>query len=412
MNLPDFRFVRRLVIAGALFSILVSPTFAEPVRIANGNQPQYGIRTLALEEVWTLGGEESDLILGVLNRVLVDEDGNAYLLDNQLSTIQVVSPEGELLRTLGREGDGPGEFRSPAEMCFLPDGTLGVLQPVPGKVVRLNRQDGTPAGSWPLSNADTGGVLQMQGLRAGGDEVVVAGTHQVVDQAAGILRRDTFLAYVDLQTGLIGREITRRSSQLDLGNVRLDENDLAGGPEVRFDVLPDGRTAVAIPRNGYEISIFTPDGSLERVFTRTFTSWQRDEVANDIWRRILERLEQRLSPGCDISWETTEPDVQSLHVAPDGNIWIQNSRGRWAAPEGVFIAFDVFSAEGVYLEEIHFECPGDPRRDMLFFVGNNKVVKIDGFWDAALAEFGGTGIEDTCDGEPRPMVVTCYRIKS
>ena len=39
-------------------------------------------------------------------------------------------------------------------------------------------------------------------------------------------------------------------------------------------------------------------------------------------------------------------DVQALHVAPDGDIWIQNSRGRWDPPAGVFTCYDVFDGEG------------------------------------------------------------------
>jgi len=410
MTQPSSVSVPILLLAGLLALCLVQPAVSEPVRVDNGSQAANGTRVVELEELWTLGGEDSELFFGVINRVLIDEHENIYLLDGQLSEVQVISPDGEHLRTLGREGDGPGEFRGPSEMGFLPDGSLGVLQRMPGKIMRLDRESGDPLGSWPLSDAETGGFIEMQGLRVGGSEIIVSGSHQVFDQSSGLIHRDNILAYVDVGTGLIGNEIIRRKVTIELSNMRLDENELVGGPEGRFDVLPDGRTVVAVPRNDYEVSIYTPDGTVERVFTREFTSWQRDEYASSIWQRILENIEQNQAPGSKISWEETEQDVQYLHVAGDSRIWIQNARGRWDPPAGIFTAFDVFTSDGVFTEEVQFVCEGNARRDFLFLSNKNLVFKIGGFWDAALSRFGGAGLSD--DEEPLPVTVTCYRARS
>ncbi len=40
-------------------------------------------------------------------------DGNYYVMDRGNSRIAVFGPDGEFVRSFGREGDGPGEFRSP-----------------------------------------------------------------------------------------------------------------------------------------------------------------------------------------------------------------------------------------------------------------------------------------------------------
>ena len=53
-----------------------------------------------------------------------DDDGNIYLLDSQLSEVKVFSPDGEPLKTLSREGDGPGEFRALSSVHVLPGDTL------------------------------------------------------------------------------------------------------------------------------------------------------------------------------------------------------------------------------------------------------------------------------------------------
>ena len=57
--------------------------------------PGGGIQTMELEELWQVGGEDDeDVLLGIITRVLIDDDNNIYLLDPQLSEIKVFSPRG------------------------------------------------------------------------------------------------------------------------------------------------------------------------------------------------------------------------------------------------------------------------------------------------------------------------------
>lgn len=51
-----------------------------------------------------------------------------FLLDQQLSEVKVFDSAGQWLRTMGREGEGPGEFRGPVDLALLPGGQVGVLQ--------------------------------------------------------------------------------------------------------------------------------------------------------------------------------------------------------------------------------------------------------------------------------------------
>ena len=67
----------------------------------------------------------------VARSVIVGEDGNIYLLDGQLSEIQVFAPDGEHVDTLGRQGEGPGEFMNGARLFWTPRGEL--TNPPPGR---------------------------------------------------------------------------------------------------------------------------------------------------------------------------------------------------------------------------------------------------------------------------------------
>ncbi len=56
---------------------------------------------------------DADIDLSFPAAIDVDADGNIWLVDRRLHQMLVVSPKGEVLRTIGRNGEGPGEFRGP-----------------------------------------------------------------------------------------------------------------------------------------------------------------------------------------------------------------------------------------------------------------------------------------------------------
>ena len=81
-----------------------------------------GEETVGLTELWRIGGDTDDdaEFFGVLSQITTDEAGNVYLLDRQLTEVKVFSPDGEYLNTIGREGEGPGEFRRPSDLFITP----------------------------------------------------------------------------------------------------------------------------------------------------------------------------------------------------------------------------------------------------------------------------------------------------
>jgi len=58
----------------------------------------------------------------------VGPDGNLYVADTHYHRVVVFSPAGELLRTIGRFGTGPGRFIFPTDVAFGPDGRMYVSE--------------------------------------------------------------------------------------------------------------------------------------------------------------------------------------------------------------------------------------------------------------------------------------------
>ena len=84
---------------------------------------------LALELVRKIGDidtEDEHLAFNYPADVAVDKAGNIYILDAANARVQKFGPDGKYLATIGRKGQGPGEFIFPDAIDFDKDGNLVV----------------------------------------------------------------------------------------------------------------------------------------------------------------------------------------------------------------------------------------------------------------------------------------------
>ncbi|MBP2681470.1 MAG: 6-bladed beta-propeller, partial [Candidatus Krumholzibacteriota bacterium] len=94
------------------------------VHVLNPADPGSAAVVLTPKELWRTGGDsdEEDVLFGVVAQITSDDSGNVYALDAQLNQVVIFSPEGKYLRSIGREGEGPGEFQRPSDLFLSPDG--------------------------------------------------------------------------------------------------------------------------------------------------------------------------------------------------------------------------------------------------------------------------------------------------
>jgi len=95
--------------------------------IKNPNTPIYGEIDLKLEQDLKIG-DENDKNSAFYRRIeiAVDSQGNIFVLDTGNHRIQKFNREGKHLLTVGRKGQGPGEFSFPSALFIAKDGTIYV----------------------------------------------------------------------------------------------------------------------------------------------------------------------------------------------------------------------------------------------------------------------------------------------
>ncbi len=385
------------------------------LHVRNGQEPSQGCETLRLAEQWRAGGEGDDVFFGVINQVRTDEAGNIYLLDAQLSEVTVYAPDGRHLHTLSREGEGPGESRNPAGLLMLPSGELGLIQTFPGRVVKIDRT-GNPAGSFTVTSDPDGqgGFSLLRDGRCGKDNMVIAGVDMAQTDRAGVQKRTAYLGSFT-EDGALKAMYLQEDAIYDFTNYVFDEEKHMEWGMRRFAVDRAGRVYAATVRDQYLITVYNPDGTVNRVIEREFDIQKRMEDERREWRELIDASLSRFLQQYEIDIKDTEPPIGifqvSVNIAPDGNLWILSSRGVRDQDEGVMQTYDVFDPEGHFIKQVSIACEGDGREDSLFFAGRDRFVLVKGFVSAVKSFVGGAGAAGG-EEEPEPMEVICYAVQS
>jgi hypothetical protein len=391
-----FRFAAALATASPIAAtLLAAPALAQ-------DQPL----TVDMTEVYQVGGasaREEWAFFGPAVQASFDGAGNLLVLDAMNKRVIVVGADGQLVRVVGREGDGPGEFRSVVAFAVWRDGRFAVPDPEhvaiqvfsPGgdleRFVRMND------GDRPISSARFHSEIRADPL---GDRIIAQGVDDVLVAMAN--RASRFMGHAEGETppgaddraletlDFSGDEVVQepilqgwRAPRPEAGLSSADQEDWARvvasmedryfEPAFVWDVLPDGTIAYS-DSSAYAIKFASPDGSVTDVLRRPLSP---QGVSRAIRRATtayhLERLEERsrTAPSTGVPFITPDvegrrrriqergfyheiPVVLGLKATWDGELWIQR-RGEdpWMG-EG---PIDVFSADREYLGTLP---AGDP----------------------------------------------------
>ena len=130
-------------------------------------------------------------------------DGRVLLTDGRQRKVLLFDPQLRSSVSIGREGEGPGEFRAPRQAVFGPDGSISVLDMALARVVEFDRS-GRFRRAVRMPTADPRAIA----LLAGGDYLVAG--NNLLDGRDRLLTRagpDSKVAWVAVPTDTILRAI-------------------------------------------------------------------------------------------------------------------------------------------------------------------------------------------------------------
>ncbi len=330
----------------------------------------------------------------------------------QLAEVTVLGPDGEVVRTLGREGDGPGETRRPSDLLIMDDGGVGIVRGYPGSVVLLDAA-GAPAGVIEVGGDPLHGGATTLELAHHRDGHLVAGLIDVQQDGGSIQRRTARIVRLT-EDG--AREVVYHEGGFtwDFRDFHFYERENVAWAARRMALGPDGRVYSATDRDAYAITVYEPDGAIDRVIERDHEPSRRTPEERAAVRELYASMLRQLPFEAPITVEATDPVIEwigpNLRVAADGPLWVLTSRGQRPEAADIMVTYDVFDPSGHFQRQVAVACEGDGREDALYLAPDGeRAVLVKGFLAAARSMFGAQ--VDT-DAEPEPIEVVCYAVAS
>lgn len=365
--------VMACVDSGAPSPSAATATDSAGIRVVTNPPGDLVYAELAADPTLSIGqfsGPE-ELLFGRIATARRDAADNVVVADRQAYEIRIFDPQGRHLRSLGREGEGPGEFESLQGAWPVAGGGIVTADILLARITQFGA-DGTPTATATLSGREDLFVLPV-GL-TGPDMVLSRASPRSrvrpVDFAPGSVE--------DALMSMFGGEENRRllfvRHRLDgalvdtvaEGRDALQSSVSTGsGPEWEmrtFTVPFSPRSVAAGSPNGavvtdgaaYGIHVFGEDGSL-RLIARLDDSrpvrtdahlerYVRGYLPGSDERVIQDEIERyRQSPLPD-----SLPAYTDLLFAGGGEVWAQ----RYRLPGAPTRRWDVFAPDGVYLGRV------------------------------------------------------------
>lgn len=281
------------------------------------------ILSWSARRLWTFGGAQDDRLVATRLRrrdIAVHPEGNLVVLDATANRVSVLGTDGQVVRTFGRSGSGPGEISRPFGITVGPDGVVWVADRAKSAFVRWS-SDGTVLPEIRIDH-----LLWGQNLRAGSDCVFYESREPTVDrpgqQKLRCMKGDSsvvLLAY-DAPAANPGSYPS------------CPGYGVSAPPLFAPDFIWDGAGVLATSNgSGYRIDI-VEGGHVTRSIRRAVDTVELDEgTAAREWGDTLRIT--RL--GCEIPPEEivrarghapTLPAIVDLTVDSEGQIWVRRDR--------------------------------------------------------------------------------------
>lgn len=350
----------------------------------------------ALVEDLRVGRAEGtpEVTFGRISALAVSEAGDVYVVDGQAPAVRVFDASGSYLRTLGGEGEGPGEYLRPNGVAILPGGRVVVRDPRTGRL-NVYAPDGEPLDPWPHPAGYVAGrplVVDTAGRLY--STVPVPEPDPPFDLRVALARYAPDGEVLDtIPPPARDHETPRVTGRTPAGNLRVDPVPFA--PRSHWAVSPLGYVVGGIAIR-YAVNLYRPDRPVLQIRRAYDPVPVKPEEKADHRRYIVERISSMV-PG----WEWNGPEIpdekapyRGLLVGQGGRVWVQLHRPgrrrpeppsarpgrpvppRWVEP----VVYDVFEPDGRYL--------GRLRAPQGFEVSPRPVARGDTVWGVVRGELG------------------------
>jgi len=308
--------------------------------VHNVEMPLFPDRTVVFEEELVIKSEdeEGNILLFRPGWYVVDSEGYIYICDLQDLRIKVFDPEGHLTRSIGRKGDGPGEFQNIGEIALLPDDRLLVLDWEAHRISLFDTEakftNSHKFLSWSYDIYVTTNTFYAR------DENIFGPETQLSVKAYDLSGNELF-SY--------GKFVSHHSLQIDEGSRRFS---ISGKPfDVHSIFAGDQKNARLYHclNDKYSIDVYDQSGKLFRKIDRPYrripvSGKDREDYLDGI-RGISES--DRALVDKNLEMPSVKNVTENMVVDDSGSLWVETHEKKETQGK-MLTAFDIFNEDGIY----------------------------------------------------------------
>jgi len=300
------------------------------ISIINPKEPIYQNNVLNLKEELAFGGREEKrqkYLMENIKQIDIDEQGNFFILDINTKEIRVFDENGDYKSSIGRIGQGPGEFQWPWMIHILDHTGIVVLDFLPRKLLYYSL-DGIFK---KKVNIALYGNCSKFVINAKGDLIA-----QFVLNNLGSALKKVNLEAEEIET--ITKKENKKTPLLK-----------AISPKIVWTVNQDDQILWGIS-DRYQIYIYDDKGSLVKKIVKPFKRLKIKKEEKEEFENEIQKIFGRRPIPTNFEQEIPKyyPAFQAIYTDEDGKIFVKTYEKN---KEGQFY-FDVFDQQGRYLAKI------------------------------------------------------------
>jgi hypothetical protein len=350
------------------------------VVVSNPKTPESKMRILFTEEL-SIGEAEGDenYMFGNSIAFNTDDEGNFYVADYDSNRILKYDPEGKHLLTFGREGQGPGEFRTLSVPRFDKDNNLYITDAMNQRISFFD-QDGNYLRQIRMQDRYSNLFINSKNY--------FISTKWVISQEASIQKQTSTYGLFDDKFNLV-TELYKDEIEIPMP-ASTDESTIieyfakiwsmtAFRPAVRF-ILADNNFIYLGRPEKYEINIYSPEGKPVKKITRDCDPIPvSDKDKEDFIERMTETLSRTPVFNDDLMKKVSQKTKFPKHK-PVYQSFILMENG-WLAVivdsvEDEYTLLDIFDQDGKYIAHFKTPVPAEGLFSLLLFFKNGKAYCV------------------------------------
>jgi hypothetical protein len=305
---------------------------------------------LVLEEDFKIGDSEVDEeMIAQVTFFAVDENESIYALDWKANNIKVFDRNGQFVRTIGKQGQGPGEINFPSGLLITPENELMVED----------------AGNRRLAYF----TLEGEFIRNVSVADKTSLTNLVMDNNGNVLGRQFIIDEGDMSFEIrkfdkdLNSLFTIESIPFTFRDPQKDKMNPFNFVQIYF-FDAEGQIYYGNPKE-YEIKIFDADGKLKKKITKKH---KPEKITEEDLEEIMDRIPD-MGFGVKNMMEFPKqfPAYEAYSVDEEGRLIVRSYN---KADEEDTVYLDIFDAEGRYIAK--FPSKVNPR-----IWKNNKMYAIE-----------------------------------